>query len=112
MSNSKTHNLSIERLAQMFKALSNPKRLEIFMSFVTCIPPGTVSESTEEQAAVCQRSLSEEMGLAPSTVSHHVKELCTAGLINKVREGKNVLTSVNPDALEALALFIKRFDNR
>ncbi len=93
----------------MFKALSNPRRLEIFMNFASCIPPGTVSERTDEQVAVCQQSLSREMGLAPSTVSHHVKELCTAGLINKTREGKNVLTSVNPDALEALAVFIKTF---
>lgn len=106
MSNSK--NKQFSQLAQMFKALSHPKRLEIFVSFVTCIPPGTVETTTEEQMAVCQREISVEYDLAPSTVSHHIKELRIAGLIHQERKGKEILISVNPMALETINLFTKQ----
>ena len=91
----------------MFKALSNPRRLEIFLGFAACVPPGTVERTTEEQMAVCQREISADHDLAPSTVSHHIKELRTAGLIRQERKGKEIFISVNPEALEVLRQFTR-----
>lgn len=91
----------------MFKALSHPKRLEIFLNFASCVPPGTVEKTTEEQMAVCQREISTEHELAPSTVSHHIKELRTSGLIHQERRGKEIFISVNPEALETLRFFTR-----
>lgn len=103
---------SVEQVAQMFKALSNPKRLEIFLNFAACVPPGTVEKTTEEEMAVCQREIGIEHELAPSTISHHIKELRIAGLIIQERRGKEIYISVNPDALETLKLFTRNLDDK
>ena len=100
-------NKDLDQISQIFKALSNPKRLEIFVNFVSCVPPGTVETTTAEQMAVCQREISAEQDLAPSTVSHHIKELRIAGLIHQERKGKEILISVNPAALETLNRFTR-----
>ncbi len=110
MSNFKTKQLN--QIAQIFKALSHPKRLEIFVNFVSCIPPGTIETTTDDQMAVCQREISAEHDLAPSTVSHHLKELIIAGLIHKERKGKEILISVNPMAIETLNLFTKKLGDK
>jgi len=100
-------NIDLSQMAQMFKALSHPKRLEIFLDFASCIPPGTVEKTTEEQMAVCQREISAVHELAPSTVSHHIKELRISGLIHQERRGKEIFISVNPEALETLHFFTR-----
>ena len=43
--------------------------------------------------------------LAPSTISHHIKELVRAGLINVERDGQFVRLMPNPEALEAVSQF-------
>lgn len=53
----------------------------------------------------CVGELGKDLGIAPSTVSHHIKELYRAGLIKMERRGQNVECSVNPEMLSALALF-------
>ncbi len=43
--------------------------------------------------------------VAPSTVSHHLKELRTAGLVDMERRGRWVYVNVNKNALNALRAF-------
>ena len=87
MSNYQTTDL--ERFAQMFKALSNPHRLAVFLRLMACCPPGTKCASDED----ARRFVGEvglDLGIAPSTLSHHIKELRHAGLLRVERRGKNV----------------------
>jgi ArsR family transcriptional regulator, arsenate/arsenite/antimonite-responsive transcriptional repressor len=85
----------LEHMAALFKALSNPNRLKLYAMLLPCLPPGTVCVADADEVESCQRKLSEHIGLAPSTVSHHLKELKNAGLIHMKRQGKQVSIEVD-----------------
>ena len=46
--------------------------------------------------------LGEDLNIAPSTVSHHIKELRQAGIIVVERRGKNIECWVNEEAVNVL----------
>ncbi len=92
----------VHRLAEVFKALSNPNRLHIFLRLVSCCPPGTKCSS---DAAVrrCVGEIGQDLEIDPSTVSHHLKELRRSGLIRVERRGKNILCWVDRETVLGLA---------
>jgi ArsR family transcriptional regulator, arsenate/arsenite/antimonite-responsive transcriptional repressor len=90
----------IEKFAAIFKALSNPNRLGLFLQLVSCCPPGTICSATEARRYV--GVLGEELDINQSTVSHHIKELRQAGLVRVERRGKNVECWVDDQAVDAL----------
>ena len=102
MSNYSTFNPS--ELADAFKALSNPNRLQIFQRLLNCCEPGTVC-SAETVNSFCVGELGEDLAVAPSTLSHHIKELQHAGLIKTQRRGKNVDCFVDPEKVGLLRMF-------
>ena len=72
MSNNRDKN--IEEFAEMFKALSNPNRLKIFMRLTSCCLPGTVTSinpGTGEAGCACVGELGQDLDIVPSTISHH-----------------------------------------
>jgi DNA-binding transcriptional ArsR family regulator len=73
--------------AEVFKALSNPNRLAIFLHLVACCPPGT-SCSFDEEMRQCVGDLGKGLNIVQSTISHHIKELRRAGLIHVEKRGK------------------------
>ena len=98
----------IVQFAEMFKALSNPHRLKIFLHLVGCCPPGNPADlpmSGEAQGCSCVGDLGRDLGIVPSTVSHHIKELRRAGLIRVERRGRTVECSMEPEAGKALRAF-------
>ena len=90
----------VDRLARMFKALSNPNRLRLFMNLLE------ESKLDLAKGRVHDCFLVKLLGglgdLGAPTVSHHVKELSDAGLIHTQREGKQLICSVDPDGLAEL----------
>ncbi len=98
----------VARYAVLFKALANPHRLSIFLRLSSCCRPGTRWSSTAERA--CVGELARELDLAPSTVSHHLKELTQAGLMRSERAGQNVECWVDPDVLDDLSAFFRGAD--
>jgi DNA-binding transcriptional ArsR family regulator len=92
----------IRRFAEMFKALSNPNRLDIFLRLVSCCPPGSRC-SSEAEARRFVGELGKELDITLSTVSHHIKELRQAGLIRVERRGKNIECWVDEQAVSELA---------
>jgi DNA-binding transcriptional ArsR family regulator len=97
-------NNHIEKFADIFKALSNPNRLQIFLRLVSCCTPGTVC-SVDSEGGAFVGDLSKDLEIVPSTVSHHIKELRQAGLIKMKRKGQKIECWVEPEVLENLSKF-------
>lgn len=102
MSNYRT--LNSDELAESFKALSNPNRLQIFKRLLSCCAPGTVC-SADTVSGFCVGELGEDLAVAPSTLSHHIKELQRAGLIKTQRRGKNIECYVDAEKVGVLKEF-------
>jgi DNA-binding transcriptional ArsR family regulator len=91
--------VDVDRLARMFKALSNPNRLRLFLNLLD------ESKLDLAKGRVHDCFLAKLLGgleLGAPTVSHHVKDLSDAGLIRTQREGKQLACSVDPDGLDIL----------
>ena len=83
---------SAEELATTLKALSDPVRLRLL---------SVVASHTGGEACVCE--LSTGIDLTQPTISHHLKVLRTAGLLDSERRGSWVYYRIVPDALQQLS---------
>lgn len=83
-------NLSRVRRTVLLKALADPKRFELLERIAKASCPMGCSEA---YAA---------LKIAPATLSHHIKELETAGLITVERQGKFHFLSLRDGVLDAL----------
>ncbi len=88
--------------AEVFKALSNPNRLAIFLHLVACCPPGTCC-SFDEEIRQCVGDLGKGLNIVQSTISHHIKELRRAGLIHVEKRGKFTQCWVDGETVTLLA---------
>ncbi len=104
------YSINIQTRADMFKALGNPHRLAIFQRLTSCCAPGTVSEMNAAMHFTVGE-IGEELDIAPSTISHHLKELFRAGLIETRRNGKTIECWIEPKVLEQLAGFFALTNN-
>src|SRR5437763_12961483 len=77
--------------AELFKALADPARVRIVNLLAT------------EGEPVCACNLNEPVGLSQPTVSHHLKRLVDAGLLEREQRGKWAYFSLTRDAVEKLA---------
>lgn len=81
-----------ERLARVFKALGDPTRVRL----VSII-------AASEGGEMCICDLTEPVGLSQPTVSHHMKLLTEAGLVEREQRGKWAYFRVVDSALDAAA---------
>lgn len=91
-----------DSLAQAFKALSNPKRLTVFLRILDACSADDCC-CTADALGVSVDDLASQVGLAKSTISHHLKELRVSGLISMVRKGKYNEFRINWDFLTMAA---------
>jgi ArsR family transcriptional regulator len=80
-----------EKLAEAFKAIADPARLRL-LSFIAAQPSA--------EACVCY--LMKPLGLSQPTVSHHLKVLYEAGLLDRERRGTWVYYRIVSEQLAAL----------
>lgn len=93
---------------EIFKALSNPSRLEILKFIYKSGITGPMDTGAEGSccAKCCAGDVAGKFNLAPSTISHHTKELVRAGLVKVERDGQFIRLLPNPEALEAASGFM------
>ena len=101
---SNNRNDQIDDFADIFKALSNPNRLKIFIRLASCCAPGTVSLLDEDHTAYVGE-ISDELDVGKSTVSHHIKELRRVGLLRTERRGQKIACWVDPEKVKELERF-------
>jgi len=80
-----------EATAELFKALGDPARVRAVNLLATAGAP------------VCICELIEPLGLSQPTVSHHMRRLLDAGLVEREQRGKWAYFSLKRDAVEKLA---------
>lgn len=80
-----------EATARLFKSLADPARVRILNVLAT------------SEAPVCACEFMPALGLAQATVSHHLKTLTEAGLLQREQRGKWAYFSINPEAVAQLA---------
>ena len=90
-------------LAQIFRALGDPSRLAIFELIRECCGDGSESSPVDVRNSVSE--IARQFDLSLSTVSHHLKELRTAGLIRCERKGQHILCSIDSDVLAVVEQF-------
>jgi ArsR family transcriptional regulator len=59
--------------------------------------------ATSDGEPVCVCHLTGPLGLSQPTVSHHMKRLLDAGIVEREQRGKWAYFSLDPDAVEKLA---------
>ena len=91
--------LTRARRTAILKALADPRRFELLerISKAGC-PLG------------CAQALS-ALPISAATLSHHIKELETAGLIRVRREGKFHFMTLRPGVLRAIAAVLSALDD-
>ncbi len=85
-----------ESLARSMKALADPVRIRIV---------SMIAAHANAEACVCD--ITEPLGLAQPTVSHHLKVLADAGFLERTKRGTWAYYRITPGSLDALSSFLK-----
>ncbi len=75
---------SAQALAELLKAVADPTRLQL-ISLIRA----------SDQCTACVGDLTEAVGLSQPTVSHHLKVLVDAGILNREKDGYWTWYSLN-----------------
>jgi len=81
--------LSEEQVHLIAKALADPRRLDLLRQIGKCTKPAQCADIKD-----CH-------SVSAATLSHHMKELETAGLVRVMREGKFASYLLRRDVLQA-----------
>ena len=86
----------VEKLAEIFKALSDPTRLRLIKLLSECSSqPGNCGGRS-----LCVNALTNNLGVTQSAVSQHLRILRQVGLVRGERHGQKVHYSLDQDGLD------------
>ena len=83
--------LTAEQFNAIARALADPRRFGILQQIARC---------SGSDSMACS-ALAEHEAISPATISHHLKELQEAGLIDVAREGRTANLSLRRDVWSA-----------
>ena len=100
MENTHRHDLSPERptraeAAEAFAALGSEVRLAILRALVRA-----------GEAGLPVGALQQRLAIAASTLSHHLRALIQAGVLEQTRDGRSLICRARYDRIQELAAFL------
>jgi DNA-binding transcriptional ArsR family regulator len=82
-------------IVKALAALAQPTRLQIFRALVVTGPAG-----------LTPGTMAEGLGIAPSALSFHLKELANAGLVTQERASRNLIYRAAFDRMSAVLQYL------
>ncbi len=82
-------------VVQALAALAHPVRLEAFRALVVAGPEG-----------LAQKALAEAVGVGPTNLAFHLKELAAAGLVTQAQAGRFVIYRAGYERMNALLAYL------
>ncbi|MFI5013814.1 MAG: ArsR/SmtB family transcription factor [Hyphomicrobiales bacterium] len=87
--------MKLEKAAKQLEALGSPTRLEVYRILVRA-----------GDAGLAVGGLQERLGIAASTLSHHLHRLILTGLVTQERQATTLICRANYPAMDALLGFL------
>ncbi|MFY0254092.1 ArsR/SmtB family transcription factor [Chitinophaga sp. 30R24] len=87
--------MNSKRFEKIGKALADPHRLKILQEF-----------KTTGDFLPCSR-IHEILDMTQPSISHHVKQLVDANILESIKEGRNIKYALNTAVLDEFADYIK-----
>jgi DNA-binding transcriptional ArsR family regulator len=87
--------MKVEKAAKQLEALGNPTRLQLYRALVRAGDDG-----------MPVGRLQERIGIAASTLSHHLHRLILTGLVTQERQATTLICRANYPAMESLIGFL------
>lgn len=100
-------------LSEVFKVLGNENRLDMLRWLKDPMnhfekPTAHLSKNISEKGGVCVGDIQEKAQMSPSTVSHYLKMMQQAGLLESERHGQWTYYRRNEEKIEEIISIIKK----
>jgi DNA-binding transcriptional ArsR family regulator len=95
--------METKKIAKIFKALSNPNRLELYLRIAK-----SQEESFEAGCECFVTDIIDSLNIGAPTISHHIKELANAELISTEKRGKFLICRVNEKLIAEVTNVLSR----
>jgi ArsR family transcriptional regulator len=87
--------INLPQAAARLEALGNPTRLQVYRTLIRA-----------GDAGLAVGKLQERVGVAPSTLTHHVQKLMSVDLVRQERHGVSLICRANYDAMRDLVGYL------
>lgn len=114
---SKYRNIEVESVSRALGAIGSPVRLRLLLELASCcrVDEGggcgagdSVCCMPVDAEESCIGRIAEAVHVAPSTVSHHIKELRDAGVIWCLKQGRRVCCGIDAEMLAAVREVVEK----
>lgn len=106
---------TVEDVARAVAAIGSPVRLRLLLELAACCAPGAGCGDGDGGCCTpadaedsCVGRIAEAVHVAPSTVSHHIKELRDAGVIWCLKQGRRVCCGIDAEMLAAVREVVEK----